>query len=47
MIGDLNILRIVLVLLATIFTITYSFRLLIFTVIKFGYRGAIVGSIEL
>lgn len=47
MMGDLSILKVTLILLATIFTVTYSLRLLIFTVMKFGYRGAITGSIEL
>ena len=45
-IGDLNLLILVLVLLSTAFTISYSFRLFSITTIKFGYLKVGLRSIE-
>jgi len=44
--GDLNLLKIILILLATIFTVTYSLRLFIFLTTKSGNRGVSLGLIE-
>jgi branched-subunit amino acid transport protein AzlD len=45
--GDLNVLKIVITFLATIFTVTYSLRLFMYIVTKRGNRGAVLNSIEM